>query len=118
VLDRGEYKKVEELLHDHKRAPAPGDDATKCRAGVLRDPGPHLPRHLRLARHLKEADFVPLYIRYRVADSLRCAAARTISDFLAGLHSLPALPRGEADQLATLEVTEGDKPCEPVLLLQ
>jgi hypothetical protein len=53
--------------------------------------------YLRLARHLKEPDFVPLYIRYRVARILRCVAARTISDFLAGLHSLLALPKGDAD---------------------
>src|SRR5919199_4944576 len=58
---------------------------------------PALASHLRLARHLKEPDFVPLYIRYRVARILRCLAARTISDFLAGLHSLLALPKGDAD---------------------
>src|SRR5215210_516804 len=77
-----------------------------------------LPRYLRLVRHLKEADFVPLYIRYRVARVLRCVAARTISDFLAGLHCLLALPKGDADSVATLTVTEGDEAFEPVLLLQ
>jgi hypothetical protein len=56
-----------------------------------------LPRYLRLARHLKEVDFVPPYVRYRVARILRCVAARTISDFLAGLHGLLALPKGDAD---------------------
>src|SRR5919107_969572 len=74
--------------------------------------------YLRLVRHLKEADFVPLYILYRVARILRCVAARTSSDFLAGLQSLLALPKGDADQLATLTVTEGDESFEPVLLLQ
>src|ERR687890_2790206 len=77
-----------------------------------------LPRYLRLVRHLKEADFVPLYILYHVARILRCIAARTSSGFLAGLHSLLALPKGNADQLATLTVTEGDESFEPVLLLQ
>src|SRR5215213_5119901 len=52
---------------------------------------------LAIVRHLKEADFVALYIRYRVARILRCVPARTISYFLAGLHSLLALPKGNAD---------------------
>jgi hypothetical protein len=56
-----------------------------------------VPRHLRSVRHLKEADFVPLHILYGVARILRCVAAHTISDFLAGLHSLLALPKGDAD---------------------
>jgi hypothetical protein len=72
----------------------------------------------KLAQHLKEADFVPLYILYRLARNLRCLAARTISDFLAGLHGLLTLPKGDADQLATLAVLEGDEPFEPILLLQ
>src|SRR4030095_8940258 len=78
----------------------------------------HLPRHLPLARHLKEADFVALHVRYRVARILRRLAARTISELLARPHSLLALTKGYADQLATVAVTEGDEPFEPVLLLQ
>jgi hypothetical protein len=74
--------------------------------------------YLRLARHFKEADFVPLYILYRLARSLRCLAARMSSDFLAGLHGLLTLPKGDADKLATLAVTEGDEAFEPILLLQ
>jgi len=71
----------------------------KRRAGTPRKiPQPFpLPRYLRLVRHLKEADFVALYILYHVARILRCVAAHTISDFLAGLHSLLALPKGDAD---------------------
>ena len=56
-----------------------------------------LASHLQLARHLEEADFVPLYILYRVARILRSVAARTISYFLAGLHSLLALSKGDTD---------------------
>jgi hypothetical protein len=73
--------------------------AAKRRAGTpRRTPRPlALPRHLPLVRHLKEPNFVALYILYHVARSLRCVAARTISDLLAGLHSLLALPEGDAD---------------------
>jgi hypothetical protein len=66
----------------------------------LIDPGPKVPRqvrHLPLVRHLKEPDFVALYALYLLARILRCLAARTMSHFLAGLHSLLALPKGDAD---------------------
>src|SRR5215211_7697256 len=64
--------------------------------------------YLPLARHLKEAHFVPLYILYRVARILRCVAARTISNFLAVLQRFLALPKGDAIYFATPAITESD----------
>src|SRR3954447_4314075 len=87
-----------------------------------RSRGPNAPARIasrpRLARHLEEADFEPLYILYSVADVLRRFPARTISHLLGGPHGLLALPKGDADQLAALAVTKGEETFEAVLLPQ
>src|SRR5215211_1052642 len=85
----------------------------------LRIPRPlPVPRYLQLARHLKEPHFVALYILYRVAAGLRRLFTQSVGRLLAGLHSLLTLPKGDADQLANLAVSEDDEPFEPVLLVQ
>jgi hypothetical protein len=53
--------------------------------------------HLRLARHLKEADFLPLYILYRVAAGLRRLFTQSVGRLLAGLHGLLTLPKGDTN---------------------
>ena len=73
--------------------------------------------YLQLARHLEEADLVPLHTHKRSADGLRRLAARAISYFLAGLHRLLALPEGDPHDPATLAVAEDDKSSKPILLL-
>jgi hypothetical protein len=71
---------------------------------------------LSTSKRLKEADFVPLHARYRPPAGLRRLLAHPVGRFLRGAHGLFALPEGYPEHLATVALTQGAQPFEPVQL--
>src|SRR5215216_1244846 len=86
--------------------------------GSKRVAGPQGSLALSLARYLKDEDFVVLHVHYRSAGGVGDPTTYARHNILCRLHNFFALPEDYAEQLPFLSITEGDKPLEPVQLLE